>query len=203
MSHLILGRVVSGLGSSGMTALVSILITDLVPLRSVAAWRSYINVVATIGRSIGGPLGGWLADTVGWRWSFLGQAPLAGMAIILIIITIPARNSSDSEDESKQSKLSRVDFLGAISMALAIFCFLFPLEIGGDRLPWTHPVIFALFGGGCAFGILFLITEARYAKEPIIPLSILVNRDIVLSSLMTICQCVAQIGVSRLRCLFS
>lgn len=71
MSHLILGRIISGAGTSGMTTLVSILITDLVPLREVASWRSYVNIVATTGRSIGGPLGGWLADTVGWRWYVL------------------------------------------------------------------------------------------------------------------------------------
>ena len=41
---------------------------DLLPPRQVAAWRSYVNVVATLGRSCGGPLGGWLVDTVGWRW---------------------------------------------------------------------------------------------------------------------------------------
>lgn len=63
-----LGRVISGAGASGMTVLVSILITDLIPLRDVAQWRSYVNIVATTGRSLGGPLGGWLADVVGWRW---------------------------------------------------------------------------------------------------------------------------------------
>lgn len=41
---------------------------DLIPLRDVAAWLGYINIVGTTGRSIGGPLGGFLADRVGWRW---------------------------------------------------------------------------------------------------------------------------------------
>lgn len=41
---------------------------DLAPLREVASWQSYMNVIATVGRSIGGPLGGLLADTIGWRW---------------------------------------------------------------------------------------------------------------------------------------
>lgn len=27
-----------------------------------------MNIVATTGRSLGGPVGGYLADTVGWRW---------------------------------------------------------------------------------------------------------------------------------------
>ena len=41
---------------------------DLVSIRTLAAWRGYVNVVATTGRAVGGPLGGVLADTVGWRW---------------------------------------------------------------------------------------------------------------------------------------
>jgi predicted MFS family arabinose efflux permease len=41
---------------------------DLFPLREVASIRSYVNIVATTGRSLGGPIGGALADTVGWRW---------------------------------------------------------------------------------------------------------------------------------------
>ena len=68
MWQVIVGRVLTGTGTSGMTVLVSILITDLLPIRDVAQWRAFVNVVSTLGRSIGGPLGGWLADVVGWRW---------------------------------------------------------------------------------------------------------------------------------------
>jgi predicted MFS family arabinose efflux permease len=49
----------------------SVLLTqskDMVPLRDVATWRSYVNIAATSGRSLGGPIGGFLTDTVGWRW---------------------------------------------------------------------------------------------------------------------------------------
>jgi MFS family permease len=41
---------------------------DLVPLKDVASYRSYVNVIQTTGRSIGGPLGGYIAQTLGWRW---------------------------------------------------------------------------------------------------------------------------------------
>jgi len=198
MAYLILGRVISGLGSSGMTALVSILITDLIPLRDVASWRSYVNIVATTGRSIGGPLGGWLADTVGWRWSFLGQAPLTGIAIGLIAITLPAHTGSGPKTEPKKSNLARIDFLGALFMALTILSFLFPLEIGGTSLPWNHPLIISLFGGACLFATLFVVIEDRWAKEPIIPLLLFQHRDVVLSFLIMICQSAAQVGVSLL-----
>lgn len=69
MSHVIIGRVIGGAGGAGMYSIVSFLITDLVPLRDVATYRSYVNVVQTVGRSCGGPIGGYLAQTIGWRWS--------------------------------------------------------------------------------------------------------------------------------------
>ena len=68
LSLVVIGRIVSGIGGAGCNVLVSLIILDLVPLRQVASLRSYVNVAATTGRSLGGPIGGFLADTIGWRW---------------------------------------------------------------------------------------------------------------------------------------
>jgi MFS family permease len=195
MTTLIIGRVISGAGSSGMTSLVSILITDLVPLRDVASWRSYVNIVATTGRSIGGPLGGWMADTVGWRWSFLGQAPIAGLAMVLIATTVPPRPSHEVDKCTGRSKIARIDFLGSICMTLSILGFLLPLEIGGDRVAWSSPVIIVLFAAAIVFGLLFLAVEGWVAKEPIVPLHLLRHRDIINSGFILFCQCAAQTGL--------
>jgi MFS family permease len=192
MSTLIIGRVISGLGSSGMTSLVSILITDLVPLRDVATWRSYVNIVATTGRSIGGPLGGWMADTVGWRWSFLGQTPAAGIAILLIAITLPSGTAGDHDGSTRLSRFRRIDILGATCMTLSILGLLLPLEIGGDRVAWSSPVVFILFAAAAIFGLLFLFVEGWVAKEPIVPIPLLRHRDVVASGSVMLCQCAAQ-----------
>lgn len=192
MSMLIIGRVISGAGSSGMTSLVSILITDLVPLRDVASWRSYVNIASTTGRSIGGPLGGWAADTIGWRWSFLGQAPVAGVAMLLIALALPPHSDTDPDRDSQGSKLSRIDFLGATFMTLSILALLLPLELGGDRVPWSSPKIIVLFLGALVFGLVFLAIEKWVAREPIVPLPLLRHRDVVASCFVMFWQCAAQ-----------
>lgn len=195
MSELIVGRVISGFGASGMTALVSILITDLVPLRDVATWRSWVNIVATTGRSMGGPVGGWLADSVGWRWSFLGQVPFAGVAFVLVWMILPSRVRGSLDEEVRGSKLSRVDFLGATLMALSILSLLLPLEIGGERIPWSDYRIASLFTAALFFGALFLAVEGWVSKEPIIPMSVLRHKEVLLSSLIMLCQVAAQVGL--------
>ena len=79
----IVGRAISGIGGAGVMTMSSIIITgtfsscvgatstdslDIVSKREVAKWRSFVNVSMTLGRSIGGPVGGVLTDTIGWRW---------------------------------------------------------------------------------------------------------------------------------------
>jgi MFS family permease len=66
--QLCVARALTGIGGGGMSAVVSILMTDLVPLRDRGVWQGYMNLIASMGTSVGAPLGGFLADTVGWRW---------------------------------------------------------------------------------------------------------------------------------------
>lgn len=68
MPQIIAARVLEGLGGAGMVCMVSILLTDLVPLHKVAVYRSYVNLVQTVGRSCGAVIGGYIAQTIGWRW---------------------------------------------------------------------------------------------------------------------------------------
>lgn len=68
MGEVIAGRAIQGAGGAGMVSMVSIIITDLVPIHEVASLRSYVNVCQTTGRSCGGVIGGFLTQTLGWRW---------------------------------------------------------------------------------------------------------------------------------------
>ncbi|OLN87344.1 Vacuolar membrane amino acid uptake transporter fnx2-like protein 2 [Colletotrichum chlorophyti] len=205
MWQVVLGRVISGSGGSALNVLGLLLITDLVPLREVAAWQAGINLAATTGRSLGGPVGGWLADTIGWRWSFLGQAPIFLVAVLLCWVFLPKGRQADVEavegdsnskpEDGKQHPLARIDFLGAALLALFVLVFLLPIEIGGTKIPWTHPLIFILLGAAAVLGGLFAAVEERWAKDPIFPLELLKHRDIVLTYVITGGQVAAQLGL--------
>ncbi|KAI1469671.1 MFS general substrate transporter [Daldinia caldariorum] len=197
MWQVIVGRVISGSGGSGIMTLAAIIITDLAPLRDVASWQSYLNVVATVGRSLGGPTGGLLADTIGWRWSFLGQAPIFLLAMVLCGMTLPnlTPERSRTNGESTKNRLARIDFLGASLLGGGLLSILLPLKIAGQKVPWGSPIVLSLFTLGAVLLALFAVAEIRWAKEPIFPLRLLRNRDVVFSYLIMLLQTAAQVGM--------
>lgn len=47
----------SGIGGGGMTTVVSIIMSDIVPLRERGTWQGIINIIYALGAGCGAPLG--------------------------------------------------------------------------------------------------------------------------------------------------
>lgn len=69
------------------------------------------------------------------------------------------------------------------------------LDLGGHRMPWTDLKLLSLLGISVAAGILFVLEEGFWAKEPIFPLRLLRNRDVLTSYINLGFQSGAQMAV--------
>ena len=120
-------------------------------------------------------------------------------AILLVAWKLEGFDAGDSpdadDDQVKKGKLRRVDFLGSITLALAITGFLLVVELGGQQLPWTHPLIWIIFAVAAVSGIAFALIEAFVAQEPIFPLRLFIHRDIVTTYFAAALQIAAQFAV--------
>ncbi|KAI9743874.1 MAG: hypothetical protein M1818_002608 [Claussenomyces sp. TS43310] len=199
MWQVIVGRAVAGIGGAGVTVIVSILVTDLVPMIEVAAWRSYVNVVATTGRSLGAPIGGLFADTVGWRWSFFGQVPLMALAFALLAFRLAEPTTGQSGKSAKKtpygSRIGRVDFVGAILISGTIISLLFAVDTAGVSSSWRSPLLVALLCGFASLAAAFILWEAKFAREPIFPPVLLLQRDVITTYLIVGLQIAAQLAL--------
>lgn len=65
---LIAGRAVQGVGSGGMTAIISIIISDLVPVRQRGNYQAILAMTYGIGMAIGPIVGGAIVQNTTWRW---------------------------------------------------------------------------------------------------------------------------------------
>ncbi|KAI4127987.1 MAG: hypothetical protein LQ338_002954, partial [Usnochroma carphineum] len=175
MNELIAARALAGIGGGGMTTVVSIMMSDIVPLRERGTWQGIINIIYATGAGCGAPLGGVLADLFSWRWAFLGQAPMCALAFlsVTLVLHLPKR-----ESVGWKKNLARVDFLGALVLVSAVFTLLLGLD-RGSNVSWSIPVTIASLSISFPLFIVFGLVEQRFAAEPFAPSRIIWDRSLV------------------------
>ena len=175
MNELIAARAFAGIGGGGMTTVVSIMMSDIVPLRERGTWQGIINIIFASGAGIGAPLGGILADLFSWRWAFLAQAPMCLLAFISVslVLRLPQKESL-----GWKKKLARVDFLGAFVLVCAVFALLLGLD-RGSNVSWSIPVALVPLCISFPLFALFGIVEQRFALEPFAPGRVIWDRSLV------------------------
>ena len=85
---LIAFRVVQGIGVGGLTALVQVILADLVSPRERGRYAGYLGAVFGVGTVIGPLLGGVVTDSFGWRWCFYIGVPFAVAAFVVLQRTL-------------------------------------------------------------------------------------------------------------------
>ncbi|KAF2755071.1 MFS general substrate transporter [Pseudovirgaria hyperparasitica] len=173
INELIAARALAGIGGGGMTALVSILLSDIVTLRERGKWQGYINIIYASGAATGAPVGGILADYVGWRWAFNVQPPLCLISIIAVSLALklPRHNRG-----SWKAKVLRIDFFGAIILITAISAFLIALDRGSNQ-SWKDKWTIVSLAISLPLFALFILVESKVAAEPFAPGHIIFRRS--------------------------
>jgi hypothetical protein len=95
-----------------------------------------------------------------------------------------------------RQKLKRIDFQGAFFLCLTILGALGVLDLGGQKLPWSHPVIVGLGCTAVVCSVGFTLTERYCAAEPIFPLRLMAHYVVCTSYLMLTLQNLAIMEVS-------
>jgi len=186
MPVLIAARAVQGLGSGGLLVLSQAIIADVVPSRERGRYMAVVGSVF-IFSSVAGPLlGGWFTTTIGWRWAFWMNVPIAVLAITAAVTLLhPGRTAGRP----------RVDALGIALMAVAVTGLLVLTSLGGRTMTWTSTGALALGAVAVLAAAGFVVAERR-AREPLIPLRLLANRDFVLATVGGLCGALAMFGAA-------
>src|SRR5207248_9378358 len=124
--------------------------------------------------SIIGPLvGGLITDSVGWRGVFLLNLPIGAIALALVVRTFNPVHAHGFG----LGRRPRLDYLGGLTLVLAVAPLLLALSLGGHELPWTSPALMMLVLAGAALLAAFARVEMR-AAEPVVPLALLASRSV-------------------------
>ncbi|EGO01838.1 hypothetical protein SERLA73DRAFT_71001 [Serpula lacrymans var. lacrymans S7.3] len=177
MEILIIARAVAGMGGGGVMTVTSVTMSDLIPLKQRGLYQGMTNILFGLGAGLGGPLGGWMNDTFGWRAAFLLQTPLLIISFVLVFLKVNIKLSSEVEHRSVYDKLRRIDFAGSLTLVGAVASMLLAFSLKtAEELAWSHPLIWGLFVGSAVCWALFIFVEARWAPYPVMPLRLITCR---------------------------
>ncbi|KAK3843366.1 MAG: major facilitator superfamily domain-containing protein [Linnemannia gamsii] len=174
MTMLILFRAIQGMGGSGLFSLMLIIASDLFEtLDERAKFQTIVGLAFGVSGVVGPLLGGVFVEHSTWRWCFYLNLPFGIVAFGLVgkFLDVPFERSN------LRGKLARVDYAGVMLVIAAVLCLLLPLAWGGTTYAWNSVVIIALFVVSALLVVALVFVEQR-AAEPILPMSLFLNREV-------------------------
>jgi EmrB/QacA subfamily drug resistance transporter len=161
-AHLILARGFQGIGAAmlvpGSLALISAGFSREDRARAIGTWAGWTSIAAGIG-----PLaGGWLVQTLSWRWIFFLNLPFAVGVLVLVRLRVPeSRGETDG---------GPIDWPGAALATMGLFGVVYGLIRAGAEGLAERTVIASLALGAGAL-VAFAWREA-HARWPMVPPSL-------------------------------
>lgn len=183
---LICFRVLQGLGAGGMTALVTIVMADLVSPRERGRYMGLLGGVMGVAMVAGPLVGGVVTDNFGWRWNFFIGVPIAVVASIVLqrTLKLPVRR-----------RKVRIDYPGAALIAIGVSALLIWVSLAGNTFDWwSWPS--ALFVVGSVAALVIAVLVERRAAEPVIPMHLFGMRTAVLAMAGSVAVGIALFGSS-------
>lgn len=180
MTQLVLFRAIQGIGAGGLFPLSLAVIGSIVPPRDRGRYQGLIGAVFATASIAGPAAGGFIVDNTTWRWIFLVNLPVGGLALAVIWFTMPLRARLTEHS---------IDWLGAGVLAAGTASLLLGLVWGSD-VGWESSRAVVSLAAAAVLLVLFALVERR-VREPIIPFDVLRN-PIVASSV----ACMALVGMA-------
>ncbi|HEX6518548.1 MAG TPA: MFS transporter [Streptosporangiaceae bacterium] len=137
--------------------------------RVLGAW----SATAASGAAAGLVAGGVLTDLLDWRWVLFVNVPIGA------VLAFAAFPSLAPERPTATGK--KLDTMGAVTVTAALTLLVYGI-VTTDQHSWSSPVTVTFLGAGIVAFAGFLVVEARFAKQPLVPLGIFANRSVVVAN---------------------
>ncbi|WP_158887558.1 MDR family MFS transporter [Amycolatopsis anabasis] len=183
-------RAFQGLGAGGLMSLALAIIADITSPRERSRYQGYFMAVFGISSVAGPVVGGFFAGldsfagVTGWRWVFLVNVPIALAALVVVskVLNIPHTRVAQ-----------KIDFLGAVTLALGIVPLLIVAEQGREW-GWGSPLSLLTYAVGTVGLIAFVLVERRMGDAALLPLRLFRRPVFRMSTVITFVQGVGMFG---------
>jgi len=164
---LLAARAIMGVGGAMMWPAIMGMTYALLPKGKEGLAGGLILGAAGFGNAVGPLIGGALTDSIGWRWIFFLNLPIAIFAILVTWRVVG--------DDAPTAVDRRLDVPGVAALSVGLLALLLALDLGTDD-GWTSPRILSLFALFAVAFAAFVAIERRAGEHALVPHDVLENR---------------------------
>ena len=172
---LIILRVVQGLCVGPIIPLSQTLLLGSYPMAKAGTALAASSVTVMVAPVIGPVMGGWLTDTLSWRWVFFVNVPIGLLVAALVWIVYRHREI--------QPKRVRVDFVGL--GLLAVWVGSLQMMIGlGRELDWFDAWEIVALAISAVVGLVLFLAWELTDEHPVVDLRLFANYNYALGTIV-------------------
>ena len=186
MGMLITGRAIQGFGAGIMMISSQSIVAEVVSARERGKFMGIMGGVFGVSSVLGPVLGGWFTDGPGWRWGLWINIPLGLLAIVVCAFVLKLRVGEQG--------FKGFDWMGFAAIAITTSTLILLTTWGGSEYEWTSPTILSMAAVVIVGALLTVFIESR-ASQPLIPVQLFKNRNMVLTTLAGTALGLAMMGV--------
>ena len=179
LTEIIVFRILQGFFGGGLQPVQQSIILDTFPPEKRSAAFG-VTAMATIVAPVLGPvLGGFITDNASWRWIFLMNIPIGVIAFFGVTALVQDPPWLKVAGKLKAS----VDYIGLGFITLGLGAFQIMLDRGEDA-DWFNSGFIQLMALLAVIGVVGAIYWLLYAKNPIVNLRVLADRNFAVGCVM-------------------
>ncbi len=184
IDQLILFRALQGIGGGGLLVTAIASISDFIPVTQRGRYQGLVGAAFGLATLIGPFLGGFIVETLSWRWIFYINVPIGIFALLVIGAAFP----------KPVPQLEWImDIWGTILLITGLSALVLFASVAGPVLAWNAPELWLLLTLGLVSFVGFFIFEKRH-PQPLLPLAFFRFRTFTLSVTLSFFVGLAMLG---------
>ncbi|WP_374942694.1 DHA2 family efflux MFS transporter permease subunit [Sphingomonas sp.] len=186
LTTLVIARVLQGVGGGGLAPVEQSILADTFPPKQRGMAFAAFAIVVVVGPVLGPTLGGLITEHASWHWIFLINVPIGILAFFLAEIFVDEPEQVRKDRASKLKGGLKIDYWGVIFIVLGLG-FLELTFDRGEREDWFSSPFIVGAATISAVSLVALVIREVMAKDPIVDLKLLGNRNFAITiSLMAL-----------------
>lgn len=177
LGFLVAMRILQGAGGGALQPFSQSILLESFPPEKRGIAMGIFGLGVIVAPVIGPTLGGWMTDNYSWRWIFYINIPVGALAIFLL------QRFVEDPPYIKNARPGRIDALGIGLLAIWVATLQIVLDKGQED-DWFSAIWIRWFLVISVAGLIAFVIRELKAKEPIVNLRILLDRNFAVGTMV-------------------